>query len=94
MPRAIEDEGAYRPLLIARSAQITGWNSDNRFTIVRNQLGALVQTKRTLMIGMSAQDENIKHLFARVNEQNGWSWTDAPTPLCRRSRSATISVIC
>ena len=79
--RAIDDEDVYRPLLIARSAQITGWNADNRFTIVRNQLGALAQTKRTLMIGMSAQDENIKHLFAKVNEQNGWKWTDAPTPI-------------
>lgn len=79
--RAIAEEGTYRPLLIARSAQITGWNSDNRFTIVRDQLHALVQAKRTLMIGMSAQDENIKHLFAKVNQQNGWKWTDAPTPI-------------
>lgn len=79
--RAIEDEGAYRDLLIARSAQITGWNTDNRFAIVRNQLGALIQAKRTLMIGMSVQDENIKHLFAKANEQSGWQWTDAPTPI-------------
>lgn len=79
--RAINDEVTYRPLLIARSAQITGWNSDNSFTIVRTQLGALVQTKRTLMIGMSAQDENIKHLFAQVNQQSGWNWTDSPTPI-------------
>ncbi len=79
--RAIAEENKYRPLLIARSSQITGWNTDNRFTIARNQLGALVQAKRTLMIGMSAQDENIKHLFATVNQQNGWQWTDEQTPI-------------
>lgn len=79
--RAIAEEHEYRPLLIARSSQITGWNADNRFTIVRDQLGALVQAKRTLMIGMSAQDENIKHLFARMNQQSGWKWTDKPTPI-------------
>ena len=79
--RAIAEENKYRPLLIARSSQITGWNADNRFTIVRDQLGALVQAKRTLMIGMSAQDENIKHLFAKKNQQNGWKWTDEPTPI-------------
>lgn len=79
--RAIAEENTYRPLLIARSAQITGWAADNRFTIIRDQLHALVQAKRTLMIGMSAQDENIKHLFAKVNQQNGWKWTDAPTPV-------------
>ncbi len=79
--RAIAEENEYRPLLVARSAQITGWNADNRFTIARDQLGALVQAKRTLMIGMSAQDENIKHLFAKMNQQAGWKWTNAPTPI-------------
>ena len=79
--RAIASEAEYRPLLVARSAQITGWNADQRFKIVRDQLSAVVQAKRTLMIGMSAQDENIKYLFAKVNELNGWKWTDAPTPI-------------
>lgn len=79
--RAIADENEYRSLLIARSSQITGWNADGRFTIARDQLGALIQAKRTLMIGMSAQDENIKHLFAKVNQQNGWQWADEPAPI-------------
>ena len=48
-------------------------------TFVRDQLDALVQAKRTLMIGMSAQDENIGHLFAKVNQQNGWKRTDVAT---------------
>lgn len=79
--RAIEKEDEYRPLLVARSAQITGWSSNDTFKIVRDQLSALVQAKRTLMIGMSAQDANIKHLFAAVNQQQGWKWTDEPTPI-------------
>lgn len=76
--RAISDEAGYRPLLVARTAQITGWKSNETFKIVRDQLGALVQRSRTLMIGMSAQDENIKHLFASMNAQKGWKWTDQP----------------
>ncbi|TBB21315.1 SIR2 family protein [Rhizobium ruizarguesonis] len=79
--RAISDETGYRPLLVARTAQITGWKSNETFKIVRDQLGALVQRSRTLMIGMSAQDENIKHLFASMNAQKGWKWTDQPTPI-------------
>lgn len=79
--RAIADEAGYRPLLVARTAQITGWKSNDTFKIVRDQLGALVQRSRTLMIGMSAQDENIKHLFASMNAQKGWKWTDQPTPI-------------
>lgn len=79
--RAIADEAAYRPLLVARSAQITGWNANPAFRIVRDQISALAQVKRTLMIGMSAQDENIKHLFAKVNEQQPWKWNEQPTPV-------------
>jgi hypothetical protein len=79
--RAIEHEDRYRPLLVARSAQITAWMSTKAFKIVRDQLEALIQRSRTLMIGMSAQDENIKNLFGQVGAQQGWKWTDQPTPI-------------
>jgi hypothetical protein len=79
--RAIEDENRYRPLLVARSAQITAWMSNMTFKIVRDQLQALIQRSRTLMIGMSAQDENIKNLFGLVGAQQGWRWIDQPTPI-------------
>lgn len=79
--RAIEFEDQYRPLLVARSAQITAWMANDTYKITRNQLEALVQRARTLMIGMSAQDENIKNLFGQANAQKGWKWTDAPTPI-------------
>jgi len=79
--RAIEHEDDYRPLLIARAAQITGWMSNGTFRVVRDQLRALAQRSRTLMIGMSAQDKNIQHLFGQVGAQQGWKWTDQPTPI-------------
>lgn len=79
--RAIETEAVYRPLLVARSAQITGWMSSETFKIVRDQLEAMIQTSRTMMMGLSAQDENIKHLFGKVNAHKGWKWTDEPTPI-------------
>jgi hypothetical protein len=79
--RAIEREDKYRPLLVARSAQVTAWMSNKTFKIVRDQLEALIQRSRTLMIGMSAQDENIKNLFGQVGAQQGWKWNDQPTPI-------------
>lgn len=79
--RAIEQENAYRPLIVARSVQITAWSTNNKFKIVRDQLGAVVQKQRTLMIGLSAQDANIKHLFAAANEQKGWQWDAQPAPI-------------
>ncbi|MGE4339437.1 MAG: SIR2 family protein [Pigmentiphaga sp.] len=79
--RAIAHEATYRPLLVARSAQISGWSFNASFKIVRDQLGALVQTRRTLMIGLSAQDANIKALFGEANSQQGWQWDNQPTPV-------------
>jgi hypothetical protein len=79
--RAIAEENVYRPLLVARAAQITAWMSNGTFKIVRDQLQALVQRSRTLMIGMSAQDKNIQHLFGQVGALKGWKWTDRPTPI-------------
>lgn len=79
--RAIAQEDDYRPLLVARAAQITGWMSNSTFKIVRDQLEALAQRSRTLMIGMSAQDKNIQHLFGKVGAHTGWNWTDQPTPI-------------
>lgn len=79
--RAIAQEATYRPLLVARSAQIIGWSFNERFKIVRDQLGALVQTRRTLMIGLSAQDANIKALFGEANRQQGWQWDAQPVPV-------------
>lgn len=79
--RAITAEANYRPLLVARSAQITGWMTNDVFKIVREQLEATIQTSRTMMLGLSAQDENIKNLFGKVNVRKGWKWTDEPTPI-------------
>lgn len=33
------------------------------------------------MIGMSAQDENIKNMFGQVGASQGWKWSDIPAPI-------------
>ncbi|NEU96929.1 SIR2 family protein [Bradyrhizobium uaiense] len=79
--RAIADETTYRPLLVARSAQIISWMASTKFKIVRDQLEALIQRSRTLMIGLSAQDTNIQNLFAQSGAQHGWKWDEPQTPI-------------
>lgn len=79
--RAIEREDEYRKLLIARDDQIIGWMGNATFTIVRDQLTALIQRSRTLMIGLSAQDANIQHLFGKAGAIKGWKWDTSPPPI-------------
>lgn len=76
--RAIEDEATYRPLLIARSGQIGRWKHDHAFTIVRDQLSALIQRSRTLMVGLSGQDEDIRDMFQKVGGDKPWPWAEPP----------------
>lgn len=76
--RAIEDEITYRPLLIARSGQIGRWKHEAAFTIVRDQLTALVQVNRTMMVGLSGQDENIRDIFQKVGGIKPWPWSKPP----------------
>lgn len=75
--RAIENEAEYRPLLVAREADITHWAQKLPYTRMREQLRALIARSRTLMIGLSGQDTNIQQLFAA----NGWVWNSDPVPI-------------
>jgi len=79
--RAIGQEKEYRKLLIARNDQIIGWMDNTTFTIVRDQLSALIQRSRTLMIGLSAQDANIQRLFGKAGAIKGWKWDASPPPI-------------
>lgn len=79
--RAIADEDNYRPLLVARNGQIVRWSEENAFRIVRDQLGAIIQTSRSLIIGLSGQDSNIQRMFAEVGANVPWNWDDPTTPL-------------
>ena len=76
--RAIADEGAFHPARRPRRSYHR-INSDNAFKIVRDHSGTL-QRSGTVIIGMSAQHQNIQSLFAQVGALKGWKWTDQPTP--------------
>lgn len=79
--RAIAEQETYRPLLIARNGQILQWSENNTFRIVRDKLGGMIQTSRSLIIGLSGQDSNIQRMFAHVGANVPWKWDDPVTPL-------------
>jgi len=75
---AARDPDKYRPALVGMRSQITTWNTRGETKPIRDRLVSLATTKPTLMIGLSAQDENIQRLFAEARESMSWSWPSDP----------------
>lgn len=75
--RARDDAANYRNKLIASHSQINRWASAPENAVIANQLIQLATSKRTLMIGLSAQDGNIQGVFASAQARMEWPW---PSP--------------
>ena len=78
--RARDDEATYRPLLIARSRQVTGWTGGHATDAVKSHLTDLASTTHTLMIGLSAQDSNIQYVFVEAATRRKLAWPCDPSP--------------
>ncbi|WP_229007344.1 SIR2 family protein [Methylophilus sp. Leaf408] len=72
--KASQDEANYRVRLVARKSQIDAWTAVPENRVILNQLVLLATTKRTLMIGLSAQDSNIQGVFAQAETSMPWPW--------------------
>lgn len=76
--RATRDPSKYRAAIVATRPQITAWNTSQERKPVRDKMVSLATTKPTLMIGLSAQDENIQQVFAQAKADMTWSWPANP----------------
>ena len=75
---AKENEADYRSLLIGRVRQIAGWPAGLSSDAAKARLIDLARTKRTFMVGLSAQDSNIQFIFGQDAEKGIWSWPCDP----------------
>jgi hypothetical protein len=78
--RAASDPDRYRDLLIARKSQISRWKTMPDYANTAAELTSLAANRRTLMIGLSAQDEDIQQLFVDADQLTTWSWRDHQPP--------------
>lgn len=76
--RARDDETDYRSSLVARHSQISTWTEQPQNRLMRKQLEVLYATRLTLMIGLSAQDENFHTVFAAATQDLARSWPASP----------------
>lgn len=75
---ASSEPDKYRRALVASAPQILAWNTNGELKPIREKMIELASTKRTLMVGLSARDVNIKALFAEAKEALPWRWPVEP----------------
>jgi hypothetical protein len=75
---AARDPDKYRKAIVATRPQITAWNTSHAAKPIRDKMVSIATSKPTLMIGLSAQDENIQRVFAEAEAGMKWSWPADP----------------
>lgn len=75
---ASQDPTKYRASIIASRLQITTWSAKTELKQIRDWMVSRASTKRTLMVGLSAQDEDIQQLFAEADATLQWQWPANP----------------
>jgi hypothetical protein len=68
----------FRRYLTGSHTQIMGWPETAAFAAMRNTIVALATSQKTLVLGLSIQDNNLQTIFARAKEVHAWPWPCAP----------------
>jgi hypothetical protein len=69
---------AFRNLLIGSRTQIMAWPESAEFRAMCNTVVNLATVRKTLVMGLSIQDNNLQTLFRRAKEAKAWPWPCAP----------------
>lgn len=72
--RAAQDEKTYRQYIVGRQVQIDTWRDEPRNQGMVQHLVTTIMENPTLMLGLSAQDFNIRGLFSQAQNQLAWNW--------------------
>jgi hypothetical protein len=70
----------FRRFLTGSHTQIMDWPEKAEFAAMRNAVVGLATAKKTLVLGLSIQDNNLQSLFARAKAVHAWPWPCAPAP--------------
>lgn len=68
----------FRQYLTGSYTQIMDWPETAAFAAMRNAIVGLATTRKTLVLGLSIQDNNLQTIFTRAKAIHGWPWPCAP----------------
>jgi len=71
---AREDPAVYRQYLVARVTDIAVWRSAIIHSFIVSRIESLLQSRRSVFLGLSVQDYNLLALIANATTVQPWSW--------------------
>lgn len=75
---ATKDPGTFRKYLTGSRTQITEWPDSPLFTAMRNAVIDVATNQKSLVLGLSIQDNNLQSIFSKAKQVNPWPWPCAP----------------
>lgn len=75
---ATREPHIFRQYLTGSYTQIMDWPETATFAAMRNKIVGLATTHKTLVLGLSIQDNNLQTIFTRAKAVYGWTWPCAP----------------
>ena len=75
---ATREPAVFRRFLTGSHTQIMDWPEKAEFAAMRNAVVGLATAQKTLVLGLSIQDNNLQTLFARAKAVHAWLWPCAP----------------
>ena len=75
---ATQDPEGFRRYLTGSHTQITEWPENPMFAAIRNVVVDVATNRKTLVVGLSIQDNNLRSIFSRAKRVNPWPWPSAP----------------
>lgn len=76
---ASDEPSAFRKFLTGSHTQITGWPQNPSFAAMRNTIIDLATTHKTLVLGLSIQDNNLQTIFNKATAIHPWPWPPNPS---------------
>lgn len=76
---ARERPDVYESKIVATRAQISRFSSREEFKHMRNWLAERTERERSLILGLSVQDQDLLDVFTKAAEAHPWDW-DRDTP--------------
>ena len=75
---ATQDPDTFRKYLTGSSTQITEWTDKPDFAAMRNAMVNVATNEKSLVVGLSIQDNNLQSIFSKAKVANPWPWPCAP----------------